>query len=138
MVVSKQKLIILLIPVLFFLALTRQAIADDVEIGNLVINRTITKIGIDFFEAFSDRWSSVEGLGTRHIRITEAPSARWGSMISVWVGEEIFFRIRLSSRAKNIDVIADQAVQQIMSAIAAKSIQDLQGGTKGDLAEDEL
>jgi len=95
-------------------------------------------MGIDFFEAFSDRWYSMEGFGTMHIRVSEVPSARWGSIISVWVGEEIFFRTRLSSRAKNIEAIAEQAVSQVMTAIAAKSIQSRQDEGKGDLVGDGL
>lgn len=138
MPVSRQKLIILMLPLLCTLLFIRQAIPDEVEIGSLVINRTITRVGMDFFEAFSDRWYAIEGLGTAHIRITEMPSARWGSLISVWVGEEIFFRTRLASRTKNIEGIADQAVRQVMTVITAKSIQMQQNGDKGDLIGDGL
>jgi len=139
MPLSKQKILILAAILVFFtMGYTERAIADEVEIGNLVINRTVTRVGIDFFNAFSDRWYSLESLGTMHIRVSEVPSARWGSIISVWVGEEIFFRTRLSSRAKNIEAIAEQAVSQIMATVAARSIQSLQNEGKGDLVGDGL
>lgn len=129
---------ILVIPAVFFLIFPSPGFPDAVEIGNLVLNKTVTRVGMEFYEAFSERWYPGENLDSMHIRVSEAPSARWGSLIAVWVGEELYFRTRLSNRAKNIEEVAEQAVQQVMSTLAAKTIQRREDGEKGDLVGDGL
>lgn len=129
---------ILTLSMLFLLSLTALSNSADVELGNLVLNKTITRVGHEFFDAFSERWYPMKNIAPVHIRISEVPSARWGSILSVWVGQELYFRTRLSSRARNTDEVAEQAVQQVMITLAARSIQQQQEGMNGDLVGDGL
>jgi curli production assembly/transport component CsgE len=124
--------------ILFLLVCPSLSIADEVELGNLVINKTITRVGDEFFEAFSDRWYPLRNMGNVHIRINEVPSARWGSIISVSVGQEVWFRTRLSNRATNIEKVAEQAVRQVIATLATRSIRKQQEGDNGDLIGDGL
>lgn len=129
---------ILIIPAVLLAIFSSPVFSDEVEIGNLVLNKTLTRVGMEFYEAFSDRWSSPENMGFIHIRVSEVPSARWGSIISVWAGEELCFRTRLSSRVRNMEEIAEQAVRQVIATLVARNIQRRQNGDKGDLVGDGL
>lgn len=75
---------------IFFSWFSSQSDASEVEIANLVLNKTMTRIGNDFYEAFSDNWHPPKDLDISHIKIAEAPSARWGSLISVSVNDRSF------------------------------------------------
>lgn len=110
---------------------------EDFGLNNLVINKTLTRFGNDFYIAFSNHWAPPENVITTNIRIQEAPSARWGSLIIIWVGDEIFFRTSLSARSKNIEAIANEAADQILSALLFRTIQQ-QTKVKNDLQGDGL
>jgi curli production assembly/transport component CsgE len=129
---------IFIIPAVLLLIFSSPVFSDEVEIGDLVLNKTLTRVGMEFYKAFSDRWSSPEKMGGIHIRVSEVPSARWGSIISVWAGEELCFRTRLSSRVRNMDEVSEQAVRQVMATLVARNIQRQQNGDNGDLVGDGL
>lgn len=111
---------------------------EDMEIGNLVLNKTITRVGNEFYEAFADRWIPPRNLGILHVMILEAPSARWGSIIGVRVGDTPYFRTRISSRSRNIEEIAEQAVTQVLVTLMRQSLQRQNDDGKGDLYGDGL
>ena len=110
---------------------------DGLELSSLIINKTLTRFGNEFYTSFSNHWAAPENFLSGNIRIQEAPSARWGSLIIVWVGDEIMFRTSLSTRTKNIDEIAKQATDGVLQTMFARTILQ-QSDAKGDQAGDGL
>src|SRR5690625_653821 len=49
----------------------------------VVVNRTITVQGQEFYQFFSMRWSYIAGDASYTLSVHERPSARWGS--EIWV-----------------------------------------------------
>ncbi|WP_136795390.1 MULTISPECIES: CsgE family curli-type amyloid fiber assembly protein [Desulfosediminicola] len=113
-------------------------VAQDVEIGALVINKTITRLGDDFYDEFTNRWDPPKQLGPMHISIQEAPSARWGTIIAVFVGSERYFVTRVSSRQVDIEEIAEAAVKQVTITLIRQHLLRIQNGENGDLVGDGL
>lgn len=112
--------------------------SDEVEIGSLVLNKTLTRTGTEFYKSFFELWLSLEHMEPVHIRVNETPSARWGSIITIWVDEELCFKTRLANRAKSATEVAEQAVQQVMTVLVTRKIQQQQDGDNGDLSGDGL
>lgn len=60
----------------------RRTVFDD-PLGGIVVNRTVTVLGQDFYQYFSSRWRQKSISNTFTISIHERPSARFGS--EIWV-----------------------------------------------------
>ena len=120
------------------LYVSRVAHSQDVEIGDLILNKTITRLGNDFYNAFAQNWIPPGSNGAYTVKISEAPSARWGSIVGVYVNNELQFKTILSIRARNVEEIAQQAVQVIWVRLMKISIQKQQEDGVGDLYGDGL
>ncbi len=106
---------------------------EEVEIGNLVLNKTITRMGDEFYEAFSNKWQPPLNTEFSHIKIEEAPSARWGSLVRVSIDGKTYFRSRLSPRSNNIKEIAAMAAQAVMVQLMRETIYKQQQNGYSDL-----
>lgn len=110
----------------------------EVEISNLVLNKTITKLGDDFYEAFAKSWAPPANLDLSYIKIGEAPSARWGSLLYITVNDKVLFRTNVSTRSRNVDEIARQAAQNILIQLIREEMYKHQQEGASDLAGDGL
>src|SRR5690606_29191705 len=59
-----------------------KSVFDD-PLGGIVVNRTVTVLGHDFYQYFSTYWREKDISSTFSISIHERPSARFGS--EIWV-----------------------------------------------------
>src|SRR5690606_7482351 len=77
----------------------------------LVINRTVTVLGKDFYKYFAARWRILE-LSTRFsVTVHERPTAQRGSEIWVQFGQQRVFHTFLSPRRSAVRKVSDHAAQ---------------------------
>lgn len=95
---------------LFFLSIT--AIAQpNFEIGGLIIDQTISRIGHLFYEELTNGWEIDDYEGS--ITVHERPDVFAGNIIWVEIDENIVFQARMGTQSAGIEEKAAQARQQI-------------------------
>lgn len=134
----KSAAILFVLITIILICKPHRALSSDVEIGSLVLNKTITRIGNEFYEAFTDRWQPPLEVGPLHVEISEAPSARWGSILAIYVGGRRYFITRLSTRARNIEDVAADAVKEVTVSLIKEYLIKQQNEENGDLVGDGL
>jgi curli production assembly/transport component CsgE len=88
---------------------------SDVE--GIVLDETRSKTGRDFYNAFYDAWSKLEGRENSVVRIAEKPGPGMGSVVFVEVDYEEIFELRLRP--------GDQRTKQAGRVAAARTLQYL-------------
>ncbi|MGL5384353.1 MAG: CsgE family curli-type amyloid fiber assembly protein [Serratia sp. (in: enterobacteria)] len=126
-----KKVNFLLIIMLILTAL--YSTAAEVEVPGLIASRTVTSVGQKFSRDFSDRWTDP----TTNLTITEKPSARWGSIMTIRVGQDILFQTVIFPTMRNYDATVDQAVAVVSAELKRRVINRALLQT-GDLSRDEF
>jgi len=116
------------------LVLGQTANAAEIKDPGLVTDYTVTSVGHDFYRGFADRWD-INYAET--ITISERPSARWGSWISIKVGQDTLYQILLFPNRRNFSKEVDTAVASVHEALSRRQIDKALLGT-GDLTGDEF
>lgn len=122
---------------LFFcllLALSHSADAAELKDPGLITDHTVTSVGHDFYRGFTDRW---EKNYPETITISERPSARWGSWISIKVGQDTLYQTLLFPNRRNFNKEVDTAVASVLDALSRRQIDKALLST-GDLTGDEF
>jgi hypothetical protein len=116
-------------------ALASPARAVDPEIGALVMSQTQTRIGREFYRAFSCNWVAPEGLEASHVLVQEQADPRWGSLVSIFVDDRLVWRKILGTRSADVEKEAAKAItfvaQQMLRWSLARQLED-----SYDLADD--
>lgn len=107
--------------------------AAEVEVPGLIASRTVTSVGQKFSRDFSDRWTDP----TTNLTITEKPSARWGSIMTIRTGQDILFQTVIFPTMRNYDATVDQAVAVVSAELKRRVINRALLQT-GDLSRDEF
>jgi len=103
------------------------------EIGGLVIDRTITRFGKDFYQSFSALWRDIKGTQKYTLAIIEKPLPQSGTVL--WIelqGKKIYqtyFGRRKSQNNENIEM---QAIQIVSNQIVNMMQQEHNPDFKGD------
>lgn len=124
------------VTLMLFLGLTFPA-SGELELGNLIINRTQTRFGQDFHRYFVTMWEAPGGLKDYKILIRERASARWGSMIMIYVNDIPVYRAFLGFRTREMKEIVKKGVELTQMSLYRLSV-DKQGAEDEDLAGDGL
>ncbi len=82
----------------------------DLEIDGLIVDKTITKIGRDFYEVFQRGWEAPPGARNFTILIEELPSRGNISVVSLSVNEDKLFEQPLQPRYDTIEEVATYMV----------------------------
>lgn len=78
---------------MFLLVNTTTSVANEsTEINGLILDRTITQSGHDFYQQFSAHWLAANFSQKTNLVISEKPSARWGSSIVISSLNYVLFR----------------------------------------------
>lgn len=86
---------------------------DLVEIDGLIIDRTLTRLGRDFYVAFSMKMNSkYDGIAV-NLTVKERPTALSGSIIGVYHFDKVIYRGALSPGQRQADEKADQAIESV-------------------------
>lgn len=110
------------------------AIDKDIKDPGLITDHTVSAVGHDFYRMFTDRW---ERNYTETITISERPSARWGSWITIKVGQDLLYQTLLFPTRRNFGKEVDTALQGVGEALSRRQIDKKLLGT-GDLSGDEF
>lgn len=79
----------------------------------LVFDRTRTKLGRDFYEAFFSRWQYPPGVEEVAIAVEEFTDPRWGTQIFILVNDEPVFRVMLRPREEEVELLAEELAQAL-------------------------
>lgn len=103
---------------------TEQArrILED-PLGGIVVNRTVTVQGQDFYRFFSAWWREIDKDGRYTISIHERPSARWGSEVWVQYRRERVFHMFLPPARSRTREISKNAVEIAFDNITQNELQ---------------
>jgi curli production assembly/transport component CsgE len=108
--------------------------AAEVEIPGLLTDHTVSSVGHDFYRAFSEKW---ESSFTGNLTINERPSARWGSWITITVGQDVIYQAFLFPSKRDFDKNVNVALVKTDEAIKRRQIDKALLST-GDLTRDEF
>lgn len=110
---------------------------DNEPLRGLIINRTITVLGWDFYSSFSGVWQALYPDSKVSLVVIERPTAKFGSEIWVSYENEYVFHTFLSPARSRVRTESKQAVDIVRKNVAnievrRKFFQD------ADLAPEEM
>lgn len=79
-------------------------------LGGIVINRTMTVLGWDFYKSFSEIWQSLYPDSTFTLTVTERPTAQFGSEMWISYRNLTVFHTFLSPARSGVKEASRQAV----------------------------
>lgn len=83
---------------------------QDLSLGGMIIDQTISKVGRDFYEYFYNNWQEPEQSLEFIITIKERPVPSLGSIISIDLDGEMLWENRVQPRADALEAYAQHAV----------------------------
>ncbi len=107
------------------------------ELSGFTIDQTITHLGHDFARYLAEYRNNSTDPGNYNITIYERPSARWGNLIWVKQQHKQVYRRFIQPGNNKIKRLAEEAAQQIHSAVKRLKVQAL-FADKFDLEKDEF
>lgn len=100
----------------------RKSVFDD-PLSGVVVNRTITVLGKDFYQAFTTQWRQKDVSNKYTITIFERPSARFGSEIWVQFRQKRMFHTFLPPARAATKKISAMAVEMVYQNIADSEVE---------------
>ena len=89
----------------------RQAIDPlDLEIGEMIFDETITKVGRDFYELFFNSWNNPTQITDFSISISEKPMPGIGTQITVTIDEHEIVKQFVRPNQEMIEALAEYSV----------------------------
>jgi len=67
----------------------------ELMLTGFVIDETLTKLGRDFYSAFYRLWRTPDGAGFHTVRIVESPTPGRGTLVQVFVNDDVTYRTRV-------------------------------------------
>lgn len=92
-------------------------------LGGVIVNRTVTVQGQDFYRYFAQWWRQKDEENKYSISIHERPSARWGSEIWVQYRRDRVFHTFLPPARSQTKEISKQAVDIVYENITRNELQ---------------
>lgn len=109
--------------------------AQDIEeISGLIIEKTMTKIGYEFYEQFFSRWEAPEGISDYNIYINERASPIWGSLIYVNINDTLVLNMMLRPRSNDIEEAAVNSIGVVLNYLYQYEEIQKQQAEGGDMA----
>lgn len=103
----------------------------------LVVDRTVTFFGRDFYGRFMDVWRDQPDTGGVDLAIIERPDPRFGSEITIEADRKVEFRAFLSPTRARTRALAESAAAMLAQRLALTAAQR-RAAEGPDLAADEL
>ncbi len=119
------------------LSYATHAKANDIQLGGMLLNKTITWFGQDFFNYFAREWRNQPFVVRQELVIEEIPSARRGTQVVIRYKDKIVFQSSIAATRNQSRANGSQAVSIVLSRV--QSI-DLSGNRVQfqDLSLDEI
>ncbi|OEO23439.1 curli production assembly protein CsgE [Pseudomonas sp. J237] len=106
------------------------------EIKGFVVDQTISRIGHEFYQHFTDRLRDTSPMDFNLV-VVERPSARWGSLIWVEFERRMLYRSFLQPNTSQLQETAYQAADFVREGIARQKLEQLFDDTF-DMDKDEI
>ncbi len=97
---------------------TSPANAEEVEIGGLLLNNTISRLGHEFAYKFSQLWQDIPNTQGLNVHIKEQVVPRAGTRLTINMNNRIIYVTYLGRRQSSIQERVEQAVYIVINAIA--------------------
>lgn len=88
--------------VLVLLTTTSLYAKNEIELEGLIIDRTMTLKGRQFYQKFSSVWNPSKRINTYNLTIKEIPSAAWGSRITIENQGKALYSIILQRNGRDL------------------------------------
>ena len=82
----------------------------DLEIGEMIFDETITKVGRDFYDEFFTRWSNPTQISDFSISIKEKPMPGIGTQITMMIDDQEILQQFIRPNQEMIEMLADYCV----------------------------
>lgn len=82
----------------------------DLEIGEMVFDETITKVGRDFYDEFFAKWSNPTKIKDFSITIKERPMPGMGTQIRVFIDEHEILTQFIRPNLEQIEMLAEYTI----------------------------
>ncbi|MGN6580355.1 MAG: CsgE family curli-type amyloid fiber assembly protein [Bordetella sp.] len=104
--------------------LNDQGDINSEPLAGLVINRTKTVLGWDFYSNFASLWSSLHPESRDNLTIIERPTAQFGSEISItFANDTVVYHVFLPPTRSRVQEQSSQAVQVVSDNIIRIEVQ---------------
>lgn len=127
---------ILWLVLMYLLAANAVAKNQEDEIKGFVVDQTISRIGHEFYQHFTDRLRDTSPMDFNLV-VVERPSARWGSLIWVEFERRMLYRSFLQPNTSQLQETAYQAADFVQEGIARQKLEQLFDDTF-DMDKDEI
>ncbi|MGB2078281.1 MAG: curli production assembly/transport protein CsgE [Vibrio sp.] len=107
------------------------------DISGVVVDRTMTRFGADFYSVFSQLLADKSSSDSENLLVKERATALSGSIISVFHNQKLIYRTAISPARQQIEFKAKQAVDQVDKYLLQWKVQQHFQDTF-DLAKDEF
>lgn len=107
------------------------------EVDGLVLDRTLTRVGHDFFREFVTRLGAEDGVPGLNLIVREKVTAQWGGFITVEANDQVIFTAPLRPKSGGVSDVADQAAGATADYLVRATSTELRGD-EDDLDEGEL
>ena len=109
---------------------------DSDVISGLLVNQTVSALGLVFFRQFADAWRDRPDADSYTLTIVEKPSRRLGNQILILNGQTRVLVLSLPIRYDRVAPTAEQAVEAVYGNLLSQVIPLL--GKDPDLGSDEM
>jgi len=115
---------------------SEKSVLDD-PLSGIVLNRTVTVLGNDFYQFFARAWREMDGDQRYSISVHERPTTKFGSEIWVQYRQERIFHMFLSPARQAAKDISLQAAKVVYETVVNSEIQRMLVQSQ-DLGKEEL
>lgn len=82
----------------------------DLEIGEMIFDETVTKVGRDFYDEFFTRWTNPTQIRDFSISIKERPMPGIGTQITLMIDDQEILQQFIRPNQEMIEMLADYCV----------------------------
>jgi curli production assembly/transport component CsgE len=97
---------------------------DEQRVAGIVVDQTVTQLGRGFSDGFATIWRSLGNTADHSLAISERPSARLGSLVTIDQGARRVYQVFLYPGRSNPRALGESAalfVQQRIAVIEAEN-----------------
>jgi len=118
---NKSKYISYLLSILLCFSPTVLA-TDELEIDGLLLDRSISRFGHQFYYKFSNYWRDLPSTAGFNIEIKETVLPKAGTKLSLIMNNQLIYATYLGRRLEPLDERVEQAVYIVIDAMARSNM----------------
>ncbi|MDA8621303.1 curli production assembly/transport protein CsgE [Psychrosphaera sp.] len=117
---------------IILMVLPLESFSEEIEIGGLLIDNTISRQGREFSHQFSQFWRDIPSTSGFNVQIKEQVIPRSGTKLSVYLNNDVIVVTYMGRRQQPINNQVERAVFALLEAMAASQFTQ----NNPDLAND--